>query len=70
MGAATEAFDIINEGAARQFEIMQARLKVVSIELGTVLLPIVIAITGKVSDLASKFRDFYKTIRPWSNGWG
>ena len=67
-GAATEAFDIINESTARQFEIMQARLKVVSIELGTVLLPIVIAITGKVSDMASKFRDFYKdhpTLVKW-----
>ena len=67
-GAATEAFNIINEGTARQFEIMQARMKVVSIEMGTVLLPIVIATVEKISDLASGIRDFYKdhpTLGKW-----
>ena len=56
MGAATAAFDVINQGVDRQWQIMTARLKVVAIELGDVLLPIVGWLTKRVSALAQVLR--------------
>ena len=57
-GAATEAYEIVNESASRQLAIMVNRLKVLSIEIGTVLLPIVVAIAQKVGDFLLKIVDW------------
>ena len=60
MGSATEAFDIINQSVSRQWEIMTSRMKVVSIQMGGVLLPIVEFLARHMANLAEKFRDFQK----------
>ena len=57
-GSATEAFNIINERAGRQFTIMVNKLKNVGIQVGLVLLPIITKAAAKFGEIAQKVADF------------
>jgi TP901 family phage tail tape measure protein len=68
MGAATDAFNIINASSARQWERLTAQLGVVKIELGNVLLPVLISVMEEVSSLTTRFMEFYRehpTLVKW-----
>jgi TP901 family phage tail tape measure protein len=68
MGAATDAFNIVNSSSARQWEKLTAQLGVVKIELGNVLLPVLIKVMEEVSSLTTRFMEFYRehpTLVKW-----
>lgn len=54
VGAATEAYNIVNESASRQFEILKGKLQAVGIQIGTQLLPYIVALATKMSEVVDK----------------
>ncbi len=59
-GAATEAFNIINEGAGRQFAQMKAKIEGIVITLGEQLIPILKSVVEKVSGVIEKIVEWIK----------
>jgi TP901 family phage tail tape measure protein len=49
-GAAQAAFDVVNEGAQRQFEIATTRLKNIGISVGAALLPVLVRLARAFAD--------------------
>ena len=59
-GAKMAAYDEINKGAARQFEILWNKIKTVGEELGAVLLPIVTGLIDKMGGVVDKVSEWIK----------
>ena len=50
-GASQAAYNEINEGAARKFEIMTNQIQGVAVQLGTALMPAIVSVVGAVTPL-------------------
>ncbi len=53
-GAATEAYNEINKGAGRQFEMLKANMEGLTVQIGQALLPAIIGIVTKVTPVIEK----------------
>jgi TP901 family phage tail tape measure protein len=57
-GASTDAFNQMQQSAARQFEIMREKFQGLLIQIGQYILPVLTELIGTVSNIVQKFTDW------------